>query len=131
MTYDNDNVYFRIETVDNITSYTDPAWMRILIDTDSTGNSANWEGFEYIINRGNADEATVTVEKSTGGWAFEETGAASYTVSGNVMQLSVPRSALGIEKGEEVHFNFKLSDNMQADGDITFARNNGTYSAKA
>ncbi|MBR6785246.1 MAG: hypothetical protein IKM25_03250 [Clostridia bacterium] len=125
VTYDNDNVYFRIETVDNITSYTDPAWMRILIDTDSTGNSANWEGFEYIINRGNADEATVTVEKSTGGWAFEETGAASYTVSGNVMQLSVPRSALGIEKGEEVHFNFKLSDNMQADGDIMDFYQNG------
>lgn len=125
VTYDNDNVYFRIETVDNITSYTDSAWMRILIDADSTGNSANWEGFEYIINRGNADEATVTVEKSTGGWAFEETGAASYTVSGNVMQLSVPRSALGIEKGEEVHFNFKLSDNMQADGDIMDFYQNG------
>ncbi len=125
VTYDNENVYFRIETVDDITSYTDPAWMRILIDTDSSGNSANWEGFEYIVNRSNANESSVTVEKSTGGWAFEETGSASYTVNGNVMQLCVPRSALGLENGNEVHFNFKLSDNMQADGDIMDFYQNG------
>ncbi len=125
VTYDNENVYFRIETVDNITAYTDPAWMRILIDTDSSGNSANWEGFEYIVNRSNADESSVTVEKSTGGWVFEETGSASYTVNGNVMQLCVPRSALGLENGNEVHFNFKLSDNMQADGDIMDFYQNG------
>lgn len=125
VTYDNENVYFRIETVDNITAYTDPAWMRILIDTDSSGNSANWEGFEYIINRSNADASSVTVEKSTGGWVFEETGSASYTVNGNVMQLCVPRSALGLENGNEVHFNFKLSDNMQADGDIMDFYQNG------
>lgn len=125
VTYDNENVYFRIETVDNITSYTDPAWMRILIDTDSSGNSANWEGFEYVINRSSANASTVTVEKSTGGWAFEETGSASYTVEDNIMQLCVPRSALGLENGDEVHFNFKLSDNMQADGDIMDFYQNG------
>lgn len=125
VTYDSENVYFRIETVDDITSYTNPAWMRILIDTDSTGKSSNWEGFEYIINRDSATASTVKIEKSTGGWKFEETGIAQYTVSGNVMQLSVPRSALGLSAGEDVHFNFKLSDNMQADGDIMDFYQNG------
>ncbi len=125
VTYDSENVYFRIETVNDITAHTDPAWMRILLDTDSSGKSANWEGFEYIINRDSATDSTVTVEKSTGGWAFEDAGKASYTVSGNVMQLSVPRSALGLEDGDEVHFNFKLSDNMQADGDILDFYQNG------
>lgn len=125
VTYDGENVYFRIETVDDITAYTDPAWMRILIDTDSTGKSASWEGFEYIINRDSADASSVKIEKSNGGWNFEETGSASYTVSGNVMQLAVPRSALGLSAGEEVHFNFKLSDNMQTDGDIMDFYQNG------
>lgn len=124
VTYDNENVYFRIETVDDITAYTDPAWMRILIDTDSSGKSPNWEGFEYVVNRDSATDSTVTVEKSVGGWAFEETGSASYTVNGNVMQVSVPRSALGLT-GDEVHFNFKLSDNMQADGDVMDFYQNG------
>lgn len=125
VTCDSENIYFRIETVDDITDYTDTAWMRILIDTDSSGNSANWEGFEYIINRDSATESTVKIEKSAGGWSFEETGTAQYTVSGNVMQLSVPIEALGVANGEEVHFNFKLSDNMQTDGDIMDFYQNG------
>ncbi len=125
VTYDSENVYFRIETVNNISPCTDSAWMRILIDTDSTGVSANWEGFEYVINSGFASASGMSVGKSTGGWAFEETGTAAYTVSGNVMQLSVPRSALGLSAGDEVHFNFKLSDNMQTDGDIMDFYQNG------
>lgn len=125
VTYDDDYVYYRIETVDDITSYTDPAWMRILIDSDSTGNSANWEGFEYVINRNSATDSTVKIEKSTGGWNFEETGTALYTVNGNVMQLAIPRSALGLTAGDEVHFNFKHSDNMQTDGDVMDFYQNG------
>lgn len=125
VTYDEDNVYFRIETVDDISLYTDPAWMRILIDTDSSGVSANWEGFEYVINRDSATASSLKIEKSTGGWTFEGTGEATYTVSGNVMQVSIPRSALGLSSGDEVHFNFKLSDNMQTDGDIMDFYQNG------
>ena len=90
--------------------------MRIFIDTDKTGCSDNWEGFEYVINRGAADENTVAIEKSTGGWNFEKTGTASYSVSGNKMSLTIPASALGLE--DSIHFNFKLSDNMQTDGDV-------------
>ena len=40
------------------------------------------------------------------------------------MTLEIPRSALGL-KTEEVHFNFKLSDNMQVDGDILDFYQNG------
>lgn len=116
VTYDKENVYFRIETVNDITSYKDNAWMRLFIDTDSTGKSDNWEGFEYVINRENATENQVIIEKSTGGWNFEETGKGEYNINKNVMYLQIPRQALGLQN--EVSFNFKLSDNMQTDGDI-------------
>ncbi|MBR3974588.1 MAG: hypothetical protein IKJ88_01875 [Clostridia bacterium] len=116
VTYDTENVYFRIETVNDITSYKDNAWMRLFIDTDSTGKSDNWEGFEYVINRENATENQVIIEKSTGGWNFEETGKGEYNINKNVMYLQIPRQALGLQN--EVSFNFKLSDNMQTDGDI-------------
>ncbi len=116
VTYDTENVYFRIETVNDITSYKDNAWMRLFIDTDSTGKSDNWEGFEYVINRENATENQVIIEKSTGGWNFEETGKGEYNINKNVMYLQIPRQALGLQN--DVSFNFKLSDNMQTDGDI-------------
>lgn len=125
VTYDNKNVYFRIETADDITPYTDKAWMRILLDTDSSGEAANWEGFEYIINRDSADADTLKIEKSTGGWSFETTGTAQYRIDGNVMYVSVPKTALGFGTKNEIHFNFKLSDNMQTDGDIMDFYQNG------
>ena len=121
--YDDNYIYLRIETVDAITPYTDSAWMRLLIDTDASGASPNWEGFEYIINRDGASESTVSVEKSTGGWSFTKTGTADYTVKGNVMVIRVPRDAIGMT--DDVCFNFKLSDNMQADGDILDFYKNG------
>ena len=124
VTYDDQNVYFRIETVNDITSYTDNAWMRVLIDTDATAVSPHWEGFEYIINRENATENEIQIEKSTGGWNFEKTGTGRYNVKNNVMYLEIPLSALGLTD-KEVHFNFKLSDNMQSDGDIMDFYKNG------
>ena len=47
---DSENVYFRIETVADITPFTDNAWMRLFIDTDSSGEASHWEGFEYVID---------------------------------------------------------------------------------
>ena len=70
-----------------------------------------------MINRANATKNTVTVERSLGGWQFEQTGTATYTVRGNRMTLTIPAAALGLTENN-VHFNFKLSDNMQTDGDI-------------
>ena len=125
VTYDTDNVYFRIETVDDITPYTDQAWMRLFIDTDSTGKVSSWEGFEYVINRENATESQVVIEKSKGGWSFEKTGVGEYVVNKNIMYLQIPLSALGLEDSENVSFNFKLSDNMQTDGDILDFYQNG------
>ena len=114
---DGKNIYLTIYTKDDITPYTDNAWMRVFIDTDPTGVSPNWEGFEYVINRADATENTVTIERSLGGWQFEQTGTATYTVKGNRMTLTIPAAALGLTKND-IHFNFKLSDNMQTDGDI-------------
>ena len=121
---DGKNITMTIYTKNDITPYTDPAWMRIFIDTDPTGISPHWEGFEYVVNRENATEDSVTIERSLGGWAFERTGTAKYEVKGNRMTLTIPAAALGITEGR-VHFNFKLSDNMQTDGDIMDFYKNG------
>lgn len=110
-------IYLTVETVNNITPYTDNAWMRVLFDTDTSGVSDNWEGFEYILNRENATENSVKIEKSTGGWNFIETGTATYKVNGNKITYKIPIEALGLD-ADNVRFNFKLSDNMQKDGDI-------------
>ena len=123
--YDDNNIYFYVETYDDLTPETDSAWMRLLIDTDASGLSSNWEGFEYIINRNNPSNGKAALEKSTGGWDWETVGNVDYVKSGKTLQISVPRKLLGLESGTPPLFGFKWSDNMQTDGDIMDFYNNG------
>ena len=120
--YDDENVYVYVKTKDNLTPSTDNAWMRLFIDTDASGISDNWEGFEFVINRNSPVDNKVTVEKSTGGWNFENAGYGDFTVNGNVLQIAVKRSVLGLD-GDEVKFNFKWSDNMQENDIMDFYTN--------
>lgn len=115
--YDDNNVYFMVETTNDMTTPSDPAWMRLLIDTDPTDISNNWEGFEYIINRTSPTDGNAVVERSTGGWAFEQSGTATFSVSGKRLQIAVPREALGMSVGSDApEFNFKWADNTRKDG---------------
>lgn len=109
--YDSENIYFFVKTLDDLSPSTDTDWMRLLIDTDPSGISANWEGFEFLINREPPQSGKATLEKSLGGIDFEEVCKVDYTVNGNILQISVPRNALGLT-GEDVKFNFKWSDNL-------------------
>lgn len=119
--YDSDFVYFRVETSSDITPSTDDLWMRLLIDVESVNGKAtdlpSWESFNYIINRLSPGTASTTaVERSAGGWNWEKSGAADLKVSANVLQLKIPREALGIDKDVPFVINFKWADNNLADG---------------
>lgn len=123
--YDDSNFYFYAETAEDLTSSEDPGWMRLFLDTDFENKGANWEGFEYVLNRVNPTENKCTLERAVAGagdeeykgWSWESVGEVDYTVSGNILQVSIPRSMLGMNRSDPV-FHFKWSDNMQVDGDI-------------
>lgn len=112
--YDSTNIYFMVKCANNISSYTDPSWMRLFLDTTTTGN--NWEGYEYVINTVNPSATQAVVGRSTGGWNWTQVGNVNYNVSGQYLQISIPRSMLGITGAQSI--NFKWSDNMQVQGDI-------------
>ncbi|MBP5781840.1 MAG: hypothetical protein J6X34_11500, partial [Clostridia bacterium] len=104
--------------VSDITPEDSGNWMRLLLDTKvATADSLDWENFEFILNREAPTEKGITVERSTGGWNWETVGYADYRVSGNVLQLSVPRNILGLS-GSTLKFNFKWCDNNLEEGDI-------------
>lgn len=115
--YDKENVYFYVETENNLSPVTDPNWMRLLIDTKpAEADTKDWEGFEYILNRVAPTNDMMLLEKSLGGWNWEEVGRVTYTVAGNVLQVAVPRCMLDLD--DSVTFNFKWCDNNLSDGDI-------------
>ena len=120
--YDSQNIYFYVKTAENLTPCTDIDWMRLLIDTDTSGVSKNWEGFEFLINRNSPENGKATLERSLGGIEFEEVCKVDYSLSGNVLQLSVPREVLGLT-GDEIRFNFKWSDNLLGEDAMAFYQN--------
>jgi ribosome-associated translation inhibitor RaiA len=113
---DSDNIYFMAECAADITPYTDKSWMRLLIDIEGV-NGDNRETFKYIVNRTSPTEKYATLEKSKGGWNWEKVGEVEYSLSGNRLQIKIPRAMLNIGTGAFT-VNFKWSDNMQKDGDI-------------
>lgn len=104
-------LYFLVETVDDITEYAGgDNWMNILIKTNASTTENSFEGYDYIINRAPNGKST-SVQTSTGGYNWRDTGTAEITVEGNKMLVKVPLSALGLN-ADNVQFEFKVSDNV-------------------
>ncbi len=109
--YDEEYIYFMVETKDDLSASSDSGWMRLLLDTDPTGVTPNWEGFEYVINRVSPTDGNSVIEKSKGGWDFAQVGTAKFSVSGKRLQIAVPRSAVALTDMNKISFNFKWADN--------------------
>ena len=112
---DKQYVYFYVKTQDKLSPITDHAWMRLFIDIDRD-NKTGWNGYDYVINRINP-KAKAVIERSTNGWVWTQIGDVDYHVINNVLEIKIPKRSLGIKGG--VDLEFKWSDNMQTDGDIT------------
>jgi len=114
---DNRNVYFYAETRDKITPYTDKNWMLLFIDADRDP-STGWNGYDYLVNASVLDAKTTTVKKNLGGWKWSEGIKVPYRVAGNKMEISIPRSVLGLPAKGDFAFDFHWADNIQKTDDI-------------
>ncbi len=107
-----------------ITAYngTDKNWMTVLIGTDAGG--ANFENYQYIINRSPQANGTTSIEKSTGGFNWTGAGNAQYQLyatdsqAGNdVIVYKIPLNALGVT-ADSCHLRLKVTDNVTNPEDI-------------
>jgi hypothetical protein len=114
--HDVNNVYFMVKTLEDITQYnsTDVNWMNILINT---GEGASFEGYQYIINRKPQSAGVTLVEKSTGGYNWNDNGNATYSIKDNMMQVTIPLSTLGLSPAN-CKFQFKVADHVTKYDDI-------------
>ncbi len=117
--FDSESVYFMVKTAENLTPETDDGWMQLFIDTDTSGISPEWAGFEYKVYDYSPENGKAILGKYTEASVFTEAAEISYTANGNVLQLEIPRKALGLTD-ENVKFNFKWSDNLGEDDAMNF-----------
>jgi hypothetical protein len=113
---DKDYIYFYVETADNLTSKTDPKWMRLWIDIDHN-KTTGWEGYDFVINRVSTGGSAVIEKSINNGWDWAKAGSAEFTLSGKTLVLKVKRSLFNMQ-GKKLNFEFKWSDNNESDGDI-------------
>ncbi len=101
-------VFFYIETVNEITSYKDPNWMFLLIDTDQNIETG-WNGYDVLINDEVKNDSTTTLKTyhPKKGWVFVENIA--YHKEGNQLMLEVPRRLLKSENSK-LSFDFHWVD---------------------
>ncbi len=116
VTVDAENLYFYIKSESDIVSVDEANWMNLFIGTGSTPTVKGWESYEFVINRSRTG-STATIEKLNADFTGEALEAtATFSVQGNVMQISVPRSALGLTEAED--FYFKVADGVSDTDEI-------------
>ena len=109
---DSENIYFYVETDTDLSSYTDNNWMLLFIDADND-SSTGWYGYDFIINKKVLDQERTTLmtyRKNKKGGKWVEVANVLYKSSGNMLEIKIPRSMVGLEAAEFV-FDFKWSDN--------------------
>lgn len=118
ITCDDENLYFRIECADDITQYEngDKTWMNILLEVEGAKGSA-WENYQYVINRTVTGDVTY-IERLKADGKSEIEAAGELYVSGKVLTVKVPRSAVGLSGQKKFTVNFKVADRVIKYDDI-------------
>lgn len=109
-TYDIDNIYIYVKSAQALTPYTDPNWMLLFIDADRN-KGTGWEGYDYVVNLG-VKSTTETTLKRWDGKNWNNEVIIPYKIVGNEMELSIPRTAVLMDKSTP-EFYFHWADNVQ------------------
>ncbi|MDE7397013.1 MAG: hypothetical protein K2M98_04735 [Muribaculum sp.] len=113
---DSRNLYFRVETAEPLTPSTGHNWMQLFIDVDRD-KSTGWYGYDFVINHTSPTAEGAVLQSCVGNqWSWQQTAVVEYSISGNVLEIAVPLSALNITS--DIDIEFKWNDNMQDEGNI-------------
>ncbi len=120
--YDDENLYFFVQTLAPITPRTDANWMLLLLDSDRDARTG-WLGYDYVVNLEVTSERETTVKSWSDG-AWKTAGTANYRVDGNGIEIGVRRALVGLATGKPA-FDFHWADNIQSFGDVSELGING------
>lgn len=107
VTHDHENLYIYLKGKGDFTEYdgTDN-WMNVFIGTGKP-SLKGWESYEYIIGR-NIDNNEVTVEKLESGFKTSLVAKGEFSMTKDVIQLSIPRSAIELDNNLEFYFKVAM-----------------------
>ncbi len=109
---DGTNVFFYVETNDDLTPHTDSNWMFLLIDADRD-HATGWYGYDFLINRevlSDKETMLMRYDGSEGAGRWTRVARLDYRYSGKRLELAAPRKRLGLA-GKGFTFDFHWADN--------------------
>jgi hypothetical protein len=104
------NLYFYVETAEDLTAPSETGWMTLFL------NVSGKEGYDFCLNR-TAPVGGKTAVESVEDGQYTRLGDAELRFEGNRLMLSVDKALLGFRPGRDASFTFKWADNY-VDGDI-------------
>jgi len=107
-------VRIRATTREPLSPSTDANWMTLFVCLPRPAPA--WESFHLVANRVPPRDGKAVLERSVGGWSWEEAATLDMTVADRTVEIAIPRSLLAPD-GAPVVFDFKWADNMQSPGD--------------
>lgn len=102
---DGENFYFFVKTTEDIKTDHENA-MILYINTDRN-RATGWEGYDFALNLSGMG---VLSKFATNAFEAETVGNVDFAVSGNAMQVKIPRSLIG--ETEKAELEFKWTDNV-------------------
>ena len=112
---DGENLYFLVECAENIRLTEGGGALRLLLSVPGAENT--WEGYSHVVNCSAVSDGKAAVERSTGGWSWENAGEAEILADGEKLSVKLPKAALGVS-GDRFTVDFKWTDNTLETGDI-------------
>ncbi len=111
--YDKKNIYFFVETANDISSpKANASWMQLYLNSDYDGGTGFY-GFDYIVNQSASSDGKTTlakIERNGDTYKIVSTEQISYRVRGNKMMISVPLKSVGISDYRDIMIAFKWVD---------------------
>ena len=125
VSYDEENLYFRVACAEPLTPREGEGWMTLFLDVDRA-KKTGWEGYDFAINRLAGKGNRVSVERylptaEAGSFTWESIGTAPCRIEENTLTIALPRALVGLDK--RLNFEFKWSDNMQNPNVMDFYEN--------
>ncbi len=105
--HDRDHIYLYLKGKSNFNDYDGGAsWMNVFVGTGEPSRKG-WEGYEYVIGR-QVENNEVTIEKLEEGFKTSPLTKGLFSKSNDVIQLAIPRSAIGLDNCLEFYFKVAM-----------------------
>ncbi len=115
VSFDEQCVYFYVQTRDKLTSPNEPNWMLLLIDADGDAKTG-WLGYDRILNRMPIQNGQAVLEENVGNeYTWTSPRQVAVQIGEKELEMAVPRDGLGTG-GSPSAIDFKWADNIQQTG---------------